>query len=222
MKAALVALAMLVLLHAPEALARPPVWTDKTVRVLDYTTPMWDGLVAGMVEDFNVMLPDAAPRLVYRRLPERSCQELHIRTLVQSSSARCRRLPPTSPLPAASTRPMRARSTPAVARGSRPEPAEECGPGLFRVLPSMNMRSLRGRGRALVVRPVRHHLLEWRDVGDEQRDCIGAVVAQLAHDVGWKDRGVPSAQGELRAGRDLLGLLREGRPGARRSQDGNG
>ncbi len=79
MKAALVALAMLVLLHAPEVLARPPVWTDKSVRVLDYTTPMWDGLVAGTVADFNAMLPDAAPRLVYRRLPEQSCEELNTR-----------------------------------------------------------------------------------------------------------------------------------------------
>jgi hypothetical protein len=75
MKAALLALAMLGLL-AQDALARPPMWTEKTVRVLDYSTPMWDGMVSGMVDEFNAMLPDTAPRLVYRRMPERSCDEL--------------------------------------------------------------------------------------------------------------------------------------------------
>jgi hypothetical protein len=29
-----------------------------------------------MVEEFNAVLPDTVPRLVYRRMPERSCEEL--------------------------------------------------------------------------------------------------------------------------------------------------
>jgi hypothetical protein len=48
MKAALVALATAVLLHAPEALA--------CCTVLDYANPLWDELAAGSVEDFNAML----------------------------------------------------------------------------------------------------------------------------------------------------------------------
>ena len=82
MKGTLVALALAVLLLPLEVLAAPVVWTDKTVRVLDYTTPMWDGLVAGMVEEFNAMLPDTAPRLVYRRMPERPCEELNDRVFI--------------------------------------------------------------------------------------------------------------------------------------------
>ena len=50
MRAALIALALTMSLFPPEVLAAPVVWTDKTVRVLDYSTSIWDGLVAGMVE----------------------------------------------------------------------------------------------------------------------------------------------------------------------------
>ena len=70
-------LGLLVLLLAPTAAeTRPTVWTGTTVRVMDYTTPMWEGIVAGMVDEFNAMLPEAAPRLVYRRMPERACQDM--------------------------------------------------------------------------------------------------------------------------------------------------
>ena len=75
-------LAFLALLLAPDALAAPTVWAEKSVRVMDYTTPQWDGLVAGMVDEFNAMLPEAAPRLVYRRMPERACQDLKPRPFV--------------------------------------------------------------------------------------------------------------------------------------------
>ena len=65
-------LALLVLLLAPDALAAPPaVWSEKSVRVLDYSTSKWDGLVEGMVDEFNAMLPESAPQLVYRRAAAR-------------------------------------------------------------------------------------------------------------------------------------------------------
>jgi hypothetical protein len=74
---------LLALLLAPtEVLSGPPIWTNETVRVLDYTTAKWDGMVAGMVDEFNVMLPDTAPDLVYRRMAERSCEDLGNRTFV--------------------------------------------------------------------------------------------------------------------------------------------
>jgi hypothetical protein len=69
-------LALSVLLLAPDALAVPTVWAEKSVRVLDYSTPKWDGVVEGMVDEFDAMLPESAPRLVYRRMPERACQDL--------------------------------------------------------------------------------------------------------------------------------------------------
>ena len=53
-------LALVVLLLAPDALAAPAVWADQSVRVLDYITPQWDGLVDGMVDEFNGMLPESA------------------------------------------------------------------------------------------------------------------------------------------------------------------
>ena len=52
------------------------VWRVESVRVPDYTTPQWEGMVEGMVEEFTTMLPETAPRLVYRRKPERSCDDL--------------------------------------------------------------------------------------------------------------------------------------------------
>ncbi len=69
-------LALLGLLLAPNALAAPLVWAEQSVRVLDYSTSQWDGLVEGMVDEFNGMLPKSAPRLVYRRMPQRACQDL--------------------------------------------------------------------------------------------------------------------------------------------------
>jgi hypothetical protein len=75
-------LALVILLLAPDALAAPSVWAETSVRVLDYTTPRWDGLVEGMVDEFNGMLPESAPRLVYRRMPQRVCQNLKPRPFV--------------------------------------------------------------------------------------------------------------------------------------------
>jgi hypothetical protein len=69
-------LALCVLLLAPDALAAPTVWAKKSVRVLDYSSPKWAGLVEGMVDEFNGMLPKSAPRLVYRDMRERACQDL--------------------------------------------------------------------------------------------------------------------------------------------------
>jgi hypothetical protein len=69
-------LALLGLLLAPDALAAPLVWGEQSVRVLDYSTSEWDGLVEGMVDEFNGMLPESAPQLVYRRMPQRACQDL--------------------------------------------------------------------------------------------------------------------------------------------------
>ena len=75
-------LALLVLLLAPDALAAPTAWAEQSVRVLDYSTPQWDGLVEGMVEEFNGILPESAPQLVYRRMPQRACQDLKSRPFV--------------------------------------------------------------------------------------------------------------------------------------------
>jgi hypothetical protein len=54
------ALAPGVLLLASDALAAPQVWVETSVRVLDYTTPWWDGVVEGMFDEFNGMLPESA------------------------------------------------------------------------------------------------------------------------------------------------------------------
>jgi hypothetical protein len=75
-------LALLVQLLAPAALAAPAVWADQSVRVLDYSTAQWDGLVEGMVDEFNGMLPESAPQLVYRRMPQRACQDMKPRPFV--------------------------------------------------------------------------------------------------------------------------------------------
>jgi hypothetical protein len=75
-------LALSILLLGPNALAAPMVWVEKSVRILDYSTPKWDGLVEGMVDEFNGMLPESAPRLVYRRMPERACQDLKPRPVI--------------------------------------------------------------------------------------------------------------------------------------------
>ena len=74
--------ALCVLLLAPDALAAPTVWSEKSVRVLDYSTAKWTGLVEEMIGEFNGMLPESAPRLVYRRMPERACQNLKPRPIV--------------------------------------------------------------------------------------------------------------------------------------------
>jgi hypothetical protein len=75
-------LTLCVLLLAPDALAAPTVWAEKSVRVLDYSAPKWTGLVEEMIDEFNSMLPESAPRLVYRRMPERACQDLQQRPIV--------------------------------------------------------------------------------------------------------------------------------------------
>jgi hypothetical protein len=77
-------LALVVLLLAPDALGAPALWAETSVRVLDYTTPRWDGLVEGMVDEFNGMLPESAPRLVYRRMPQHACQDLKPRLFVRA------------------------------------------------------------------------------------------------------------------------------------------
>jgi hypothetical protein len=69
-------LALGVLLLDPDALAVPSTWAETSIRVLDYCTPRWDGLVEGMVDEFNGMLSESAPQLVYRRMPQRDCQDL--------------------------------------------------------------------------------------------------------------------------------------------------
>jgi hypothetical protein len=75
-------LALCVLLLGPDVLAAPTLWAEKSVRVLDYSTDKWNGLVEGMVDEFNGMLPESAPRLVYRRMPERACQDLKPRPVI--------------------------------------------------------------------------------------------------------------------------------------------
>jgi hypothetical protein len=77
-------LVALVVLLAPDALAAPAVWSEQSVRVLDYTTPRWDGRVEGMVDELNDMLPEAAPRLVYGRMPQQACQDLKPRPFVRA------------------------------------------------------------------------------------------------------------------------------------------
>jgi hypothetical protein len=74
-------LALCVLLLGPDVLAAPTLWAEKSVRVLDYSTDKWNGLVEGMVDEFNGMLPESAPRLVYRRMPQRTCQEVKPRPI---------------------------------------------------------------------------------------------------------------------------------------------
>jgi hypothetical protein len=59
----------------PNALAAPTVWAEKSVWVLGCSTPKWDGLVEGTVDEFNGMLPESAPRLVYHCMPQRACQD---------------------------------------------------------------------------------------------------------------------------------------------------
>ncbi len=75
-------LTLCVLLLAPDALAAPTIWARKSVRVLDYSAAKWTGLVEEMIDEFNSMLPEPTPRLVYRRMPERACQDLNPRPIV--------------------------------------------------------------------------------------------------------------------------------------------
>ena len=49
-------LALAVLLLSVDTLAAPAARAEKSVRVLDYSTPEWDGLVQGMVDEFNAMM----------------------------------------------------------------------------------------------------------------------------------------------------------------------
>jgi hypothetical protein len=80
MKALLVALVLLSL--APDALdaalrgARHEPLTGRRVRVFDYTSPDWDGIVAAAVAGTNGILPPRAPRLEYRRMAEKPCSGL--------------------------------------------------------------------------------------------------------------------------------------------------
>ena len=66
----------LMLLVAPEALAGRAVWTGKTVSVRDHTAGEWRPLVQSKVAAINAILPDAAPRFVYRPMDERDCAQV--------------------------------------------------------------------------------------------------------------------------------------------------
>lgn len=83
---------LLVLLISPDVLAGGgSVWTGKKVGVFDYTSPMWRPSVEAMVAEFNRILPKDAPRLDYRFMPERACNEIaprrHKRGIVVCSAA---------------------------------------------------------------------------------------------------------------------------------------
>jgi Berberine and berberine like len=56
--------ALCVLPRAANGLAAPTLWAEKSVWALGCSTPKWDGLVEGTVDEFNSMLPESASRLV--------------------------------------------------------------------------------------------------------------------------------------------------------------
>ena len=64
-------LALAVLLLSVDTLAAPAAWAEKSVRVLDYSTPEWDGLVQGMVDEFNAMQPRGSSNAASRSAPAR-------------------------------------------------------------------------------------------------------------------------------------------------------
>jgi len=69
-------LAHCVLPLAPDVLAVLMVGAEKSVRVLDYSTPKWDGRVEEMIDEFNGIPPESAPRLVYHRMSKLDFQDL--------------------------------------------------------------------------------------------------------------------------------------------------
>ena len=64
-------LALAVLLLSVDTLAAPAARAEKSVRVLDYSTPEWDGLVQGMVDEFNAMQPRGWSIAACRSAPAR-------------------------------------------------------------------------------------------------------------------------------------------------------
>jgi len=74
MRVSFIALICLLLGSAPVRGAA--VWTSQTVTVYDYTSSVWDGVLAQTVADFNGMLPARAPRLVYQRMAVVACDQV--------------------------------------------------------------------------------------------------------------------------------------------------
>jgi hypothetical protein len=70
----LVAIALLC--WTPEVLAEGAVWKQKHLLVDDYTSAVWQPVIAETVASFNAVLPKRAPQLVCRALGEQSCGSL--------------------------------------------------------------------------------------------------------------------------------------------------
>jgi hypothetical protein len=72
-------LASVVLLLSGEALASAAAWRERHVVVRDYTPAAWQPHVEATVRAFNDAMPEAVPRLVYARRPERRCRAVRER-----------------------------------------------------------------------------------------------------------------------------------------------
>jgi hypothetical protein len=71
----LVAIALIMLACAPDALAWIPKEGQQRVVVYDYTSEVWEGVVVETVADMNAVLPHHAPHLTYRRMPSSGCKK---------------------------------------------------------------------------------------------------------------------------------------------------
>src|SRR4051794_23239573 len=60
----------------PGVLAEGAVWKQKHLLVDDYTSEVWQPVIAETVASFKAVLPKRAPQLVYRSLGEQSCDSL--------------------------------------------------------------------------------------------------------------------------------------------------
>lgn len=49
-------------------------WRKDRVKVIDFTPPAWHPVVAEMVDAFNAILPERAPRLIHVPMRERPCR----------------------------------------------------------------------------------------------------------------------------------------------------
>ena len=67
---------VVLLLWTPEVLAGGAVWKQKHLLIDDYTSSVWQPIVAETVASFNAILPKQAPQLVYRTMGEQPCEGL--------------------------------------------------------------------------------------------------------------------------------------------------
>ena len=69
-------IAIALLCWTSDVLAEGAVWTQKHLFVDDYTSAVWQPVIAETVANFNGILPKRAPQLVYRAMGVQTCESL--------------------------------------------------------------------------------------------------------------------------------------------------